>query len=214
MSSPFPSGLMTRWSLKTPRPGRGYILKCQANYTITCITKRRSKFCLQNCSSTAKFSGTKSEAMGVKRPRDFVLTLEEDDAISQSESEPEVEESTNNTKKRKTDEDLNPDFEFDGFDMLEGVKGIDDDGWGFEGVTGMRQGAGVDLDGIIARRRENLADNEDEEEVDEEEEEGDEDEKQLADDSEPESDSSEEFNGFDDDEEIGTFYYFLANVLS
>jgi hypothetical protein len=163
---------------------------------------------------TAKFSETKrQEDMGVKRPRDFILTLEEDDAVSQSESEPEVEESTTSTKKRKTDENLNPDFEFDGFDMLEGVKGIDDDGWGFEGVTGMRQGAGVDLDGIIARRRENLADDE-EEDDDEEKGEDDEDKKHLADDSEPESNSSEEFNGFNDDDEIGIFFYFLSNILS
>jgi ATP-dependent RNA helicase DDX27 len=143
--------------------------------------------------------------MGVKRSRDFILTIEEDDVVSQSESD--IEEQPNDNKKRKTDEDINPDFEFDGFDMLEGVKGIDDDGWGFEGVTGMRKGAGVDLDGIIARRRENL--NEDEEE--EEEAEAEDNEEEPADRSDDESSGDEEFNGFDGDDEIGTFIHILSN---
>ena len=32
--------------------------------------------------------------------------------------------------------------------------GIADDGWGFTGIPGMKESAGVDLDAIIARRRE------------------------------------------------------------
>lgn len=145
--------------------------------------------------------------MGVKRSRDFVLTIEDDDVVSQSESD--TEELPNDNKKRKTDEDINPDFEFDGFDMLEGVKEIDDDGWGFGGVTGMRTGAQVDLDGIIARRRENL--NDDEEEEEEEEAEAEDNEKELADGSDDENSGDEEFNGFDDDDEIGTFFRILSN---
>lgn len=131
--------------------------------------------------------------MGVKRARDFILTLEEDDIASQSETESEPEEVTTNNKKRKVDEELNPDFEFDGYGVLGGVKGIEDDGWGFKGVTGMRDGAGVDLDGIIARRRGNMA-VEAEDENEEEEDGGGEAEDSKGD---------EEFKGFDDDEGIG-----------
>ena len=147
--------------------------------------------------------------MGIKRARDFVLTLEEDDVASQSEteSEPELEVTamTKKNKKRKVDlEELNPDFEFDGYGVLGGVKGIDEDGWGFKGVTGMREGAGVDLDGIIARRRGNMT-AETEDAVDGEEEEEEEkldsgDESENAEDEEDE----EEFKGFGDDEDIGT----------
>jgi len=139
--------------------------------------------------------------MGLKRPRDFILTLEEDDIASQSETESEPEEVTAKNKKRKVDEELNPDFEFDGYGVLGGVKGIEDDGWGFKGVTGMRQGAGVDLDGIIARRRENLEVEEEEESVDSEEE--DEDEEEGEDEAE-DSGEDDEFKGFDDDEDLGT----------
>ena len=59
--------------------------------------------------------------MGVKRPRDFILTLEDDDVASQSESD----DNDNENKKQKIeDTDLNPDFEFDGYGVLGGVKGI------------------------------------------------------------------------------------------
>jgi hypothetical protein len=136
--------------------------------------------------------------MGVKRPRDFILTLEDDDPASQSDTESEAEEVANK-KKRKVDDELNPDFEFDGYGVLGGVTGIEDDGWGFKGVTGMREGAGVDLDGIIARRRGNMAVEEDGSVDSEEDEDEDDNEDLVAEDSEEE----QEFNGFDDDEEIG-----------
>lgn len=133
--------------------------------------------------------------MGVKRARDFVLTLEEDDVASQSETESEAEEVATKTKKRKVDEELNPEFEFDGYGVLGGVKGIEDDGWGFKGVTGMKDGAGVDLDGIIARRRGNMvADAEESADDEEDEESGDESE---------DAEEDEEFKGFGDDEDIG-----------
>jgi ATP-dependent RNA helicase DDX27 len=157
-------------------------------------------------SFSAKFFRDKDQKMGVKRLRDFILTIEDDDVVSQSESD--SDDNSNDNKKRKMDEDMNPDFEFDGFDMLEGVKGIDDDGWGFGGVTGMKKGAGVDLDGIIARRRKNLNDDE------EEEEEAEDNENELADGSDDESGGDEEFNGFDDDDEIGTFFHILSNYLA
>jgi hypothetical protein len=129
----------------------------------------------------------------MKRSRGFILTLEDDDdAASQSESESENYETAdfNNNKKRKIDPDLNPDFEFDGYGVLGGVKGIDDDGWGFKGITGIREGAGVDLDGIIARRRENLEDDKESDKDDEESDDG-----SVGEDG--------EFKGFDDDD-IGT----------
>jgi hypothetical protein len=150
--------------------------------------------------------------MGVKRARDFVLTLEDDDVASQSEteSEPELEvtAATKKNKKRKVDlEELNPDFEFDGYGVLGGVKGIDEDGWGFKGVTGMREGAGVDLDGIIARRRGNMT-AETEEAVDGEDEEEEEEKPDSGDESEAtedeEDEDEEEFKGFGNDEDIGT----------
>jgi hypothetical protein len=130
--------------------------------------------------------------MGVKRPRDFILTLEDDEVASQSESESDDTESVHTKKKKTTDEDLNPDFEFDGYGVLSGVKGIDDDGWGFKGIVGMKEGAGVDLDGIIARRRENLDDDDDDESND-----------IAGEEVGEESDEDEEFKGFDDDD-IGT----------
>lgn len=139
--------------------------------------------------------------MGVKRARDFILTLEDNEPASQSETESEADEVTNK-KKRKVDDELNPDFEFDGYGVLGGVTGIEDDGWGFKSVTGMREGAGVDLDGIIARRRGNLAAEEDGS-VDGEEEDADgEGDSEVSDNSE-DSEEEEEFRGFDDDEEIG-----------
>ena len=128
--------------------------------------------------------------MGVKRPRDFILTLEDDDVASQSESESDDTDNVNNKKQKTKDGDLNPDFEFDGYGVLGGVKGIDDDGWGFKGIVGIKEGTGVDLDGIIARRRGHL----------DEEEEGDD---ASGEEVGEESDEDEEFKGFDD-EDIGT----------
>jgi len=72
---------------------------------------------VEKCSCQARRleSGTSPcKEMGVKRARDFVLTLEEDDVASQSETESEAEEVATKTKKRKVDEELNPEFEFDG----------------------------------------------------------------------------------------------------
>ena len=138
--------------------------------------------------------------MGVKRARDFILTLEDDEPASQSETESDAEEVTNK-KKRKVDDELNPDFEFDGYGVLGGVTGIEDDGWGFKSVTGMREGAGVDLDGIIARRRGNMAADEDGS-VDGEQDINGEGDTEASENSE-DSEEDEEFRGFDDDEEIG-----------
>ena|SRR5437667_12900743 len=125
--------------------------------------------------------------MGVKRPRDFVLTLEDDDIASHSESESEENETAYNKKQRLNEEELNPEFEFDGYGVFGGVTAIEDDGWGFKGVGGIKEGAGVDLDGIIARRRDNLGEEEADSGPDEESE---------------VSDQGEEFKGFDD-EDIG-----------
>ena len=93
--------------------------------------------------------------MGLKRSKDFILTLSDDDAVSQSESEYEAGDDVV-TKKRKIDDDLNPDFEFDGHGVLDGLKEIQEDEWGFSGVSGMMKGNGVDLEGIIKRRRQNM----------------------------------------------------------
>src|SRR5271170_1910192 len=83
-----------------------------------------------------------SRTMGIKRPSDFILTLEDDDIASQSESDADsdnVRNTSKKTKKRKVDDDLNSEFEFDGYRALDGVKGIDDDGWGFIGIPGMKE---------------------------------------------------------------------------
>jgi hypothetical protein len=145
------------------------------------------------CANLDKLHTSIYQGRRMKRSRDFILTLEDDDNVaSQSESEPDDDETADlsNNKKRKKDQDLNPDFEFDGYGALGGVKGIDDDGWGFKGITGIREGAGVDLDGIIARRRENLESNtESNDQSDEESDDG--------------STNEGEFKGFDDDD-IGT----------
>ena len=146
--------------------------------------------------------------MGIKRPSDFILTLEENDMASQSESDTEsdnnVRNKNNKNKKRKVDQHLNSEFEFDGHSFLGGVKGIDDDGWGFTGIPGMKESAGVDLEGIIARRRDKYYDEEadsqatptDNEEEEEETERGD-------------GDEAEEFSGIEDDLGIA----FIVNVL-
>jgi ATP-dependent RNA helicase DDX27 len=158
------------------------------------IIKIRYKpyFCLFLLSFSESFQ-RQDPKMGVKRSRGFIMTIEDDDVVSHSESD--SDDNPNDNKKRKTDE-MNPDFEFDGFDVMEGVKGIDDDGWGFEGVTGRKKNTEVDLDGIIARRRANLNDDEEDE---------------LADSSDDENSDDEEFAGFDDDAEIGTFYHIFSN---
>lgn len=134
-----------------------------------------------------------------KRPRDFILTLEDDDVASQSESESDDTDNVKKKKQKTKDEDLNPDFEFDGYGVLGGVKAIDDDGWGFKGIVGMKEGAGVDLDGIIARRRETLGEEEGDDTSGEE---------VLED-----SDEDEEFKGFDD-EDIGTLTINVADMFS
>jgi hypothetical protein len=144
------------------------------------------------------FSSTRknSQTMGIKRPSDFILTLEENDMASESESDTESDNSVGNknnqNKKRKVDQYLNSEFEFDGHGILGGVKGIDDDGWGFTGIPGMKESAGVDLEGIIARRRDKdcPTDNEEEEE-------------------ETDGDEAEEFSGIED--HLGTA--FIVNVL-
>jgi hypothetical protein len=133
--------------------------------------------------------------MGLKRSRDFVLTLEDDDIVSQSESEDDSIENSGNQKKKKIveSESLNPDFDFDDFGVSGGVSRIDSEGWGFEGVNGVKKGAGVDLNGIIERRRGTFGEKASEFEEDEVElESGD------------NSEEYEEFKGFDEeDEEIG-----------
>jgi hypothetical protein len=131
--------------------------------------------------------------MGVKRSRGFILTIEEDDDVSQSEPETEDVQISQNgkAKKRKIDEEmLNPEFEFDGYGALGGVQNIEDEGWDFKGVVGIKEGSGVDLEGIIARRRGNIE--EDEENHDEE-----------GSEKSEESEESEEFQGFTEDEMIG-----------
>jgi hypothetical protein len=112
---------------------------------------------------------------------------------SDTESDNNVRHKNNKNKKRKVDQHLNSEFEFDGHGVLGGVKGIDDDGWGFIGIPGMKESAGVDLEGIIARRRDNdyPTDNEEEEEE------------------ETDGDDAEEFNGIQDDLGIA----FIVNVL-
>jgi hypothetical protein len=134
--------------------------------------------------------------MGVKRRSDFILTLEDDDIASQSESDSEPDQTSANaktkSKKRKiVDDDLNPEFEFDGYGVLGGVKGIDDDGWGFSGIPGMKASAGVDLESIIARRREKNEDGTDESDVSDDDDDDDEDEE-----------AEEEVDGEEDDEEF------------
>ena len=115
------------------------------------------------------------------------MTLEEDDVISQSGSESEGDVEVGN-KKKKTDEGLNSDFDFDAYGVLNGVKDIDETVWGFSGIKGTTERAGVDLEGIIARRRENLdADG------------GKSESEQVSDDESEELDEDREFNGFDDD---------------
>jgi hypothetical protein len=133
---------------------------------------------------------------GIKRPSNFILTLEDNDIASQSESEVESDNNVPNTnkknKKRKIDDDLNPEFEFDGYGVLRGVMGIDDDGWGFTGIPGTKESASVDLEGIIARRRRNddeAADDGEATSYDDEEEEAE----------EADSDEAEEFTGIEDD---------------
>ena len=144
--------------------------------------------------------------MGIKRPSDFILTLEDNDTASPSESESESENNATDTnkkaKKRKMDEDLNADFEFDGYGVLGGVKRIDDDGWGFTGIPGMKESAGVDLEGIIARRR---AKNSNEEENDgeltsgDDDEDDEEEEEKKGEEEVVDSDETEEFKGIEDD---------------
>jgi hypothetical protein len=133
--------------------------------------------------------------MGVKRSRDFILTLDDDDVVSHSESESE-NNGVADTGKRTNREEMNPDFEFDGYGVLSGVGDIEDDGWRLTEIIGVKEGASVDLDGIIARRRKNL---------DEEDDESD-----NSSNEEPEEDGDEEqnFKGFDDDLGI---YFCLAS---
>jgi hypothetical protein len=146
--------------------------------------------------------------MGIKRPSDFILTLEENDMATQSESDAEsdnnVRNNNNKNKKRKVDQHLNSEFEFDGHGVLGGVKGIDDDIWGFTGIPGMKESAGVDLEVIIARRRDKDCDEEADSQAtptDNEEEEQTEQE---------DGDEAEEFTGIEDDLGIA----FLVNVLN
>lgn len=125
--------------------------------------------------------------MGVKRSQGFILTIEDDEDVSQSESESEdpAPAPTGKNKKRKIEgESLNPDFEFDGFGVRD-VVSMEDEGWDFKGIGGVKESTAVDLEGIIARRRGNL---EEEERVEGESE---------------DSDGSKEFQGFDDDELMG-----------
>ena len=131
--------------------------------------------------------------MGVKRSRDFILTLEDDDLVSHSESESEYRE--DGGKKKKIKDDLNADFEFEGYGVQDGVEETEADGWGFGGIKGVKGISAVDLDGIIARRkakRDRKDARNHEVEVDSQKE-----------DSEYESEGSEEFRGFDDEEEAG-----------
>jgi hypothetical protein len=87
--------------------------------------------------------------MGVKRSRGMIVTIEDDEELSHTESEGDAVP------------EFNPDFEFDAYGVDDGVKGLEDDeGWGFRAVAGMKEGASVDLDGIISRRRQNLQDEE------------------------------------------------------
>jgi len=131
--------------------------------------------------------------MGIKRSRGFILTIEDDDEVSQSETEAEDLQPLRNGKKKKCkieEEALNPEFEFDGCGALAGVQSIEEEGWDFNGIAGTKEGSGVDLEGIIARRRGNV-----------EEDEGSDDEEGTE--NSEESDDDEEFQGFNDDEIIG-----------
>jgi ATP-dependent RNA helicase DDX27 len=132
--------------------------------------------------------------MGVKRSQGFILTIEEDDDVSQSESESEdpAPVPAGKTKKRKIEEEsLNPEFEFDGFGVRD-VVSMEEEGWDFKGIGGVKESSAIDLEGIIARRRRNLEEEEEAEAEAEEVEEGSED-----------SDGSQKFHGFDDDELMG-----------
>jgi hypothetical protein len=150
--------------------------------------------------SSEKFI-TQRSTMGIKRSRDFILTLSDGDDV-ESLSTDELEDEEALIKKAKLD--LNHDFEFHSYGPQGDVNGIDDDGWGFGGVTGMKEGRGVDLDGIIERRRVNLVYNpqvEDDKVVEEEEYAG----EQFKSDAD-----SDEFMGFDDDD-VGMTCCCLAN---
>jgi ATP-dependent RNA helicase DDX27 len=139
--------------------------------------------------------------MGVKRSRGLILTIEDDEILSE-QSESESEEG----------QVLDGDFEFDGYGVNTGIMGIEDDGWGFKGVVGMKEGASVDLDGIIARRRKLVqGEGHSDDQQGEEDDDGKED---LEDDSsdtisgeavEDESDI-EEWKGFDDEIGIHTYH--------
>jgi hypothetical protein len=105
---------------------------------------------------------------------------------------------------KKAKIDFNHDFEFDSYGPPGPVNGIDEDGWGFSEVTGMKEGRGVDLDGIIERRRLNLVYNpqvEDDEVVEE---------KEYPEEELKSDADSDEFMGFDDDD-VGTGRCCLAN---
>jgi len=131
--------------------------------------------------------------MGVKRLRGFILTIEDDDEVSQSETETEDPQPLQNGKNKKRKivaEALNPEFEFDGHGASGRVHSIEEEGWDFKGIAGMKEGSGVDLEGIIARRRVNV-----------EEDEGSDDDEGNG--GSEESDDAEEFQGFNDDEFIG-----------
>ena len=131
--------------------------------------------------------------MGVKRLRGFILTIEDDDEVSQSETEtedPQPLQNGENKKRKIVAEALNPEFEFDVHGASGRVHSIEEEGWDFKGIAGMKEGSGVDLEGIIARRRVNV-----------EEDEGSDDDEGNG--GSEESDDAEEFQGFNDDEFIG-----------
>jgi len=131
--------------------------------------------------------------MGVKRLRGFILTIEDDDEVSQSETETEDLHRLQNGKNKKrklVGEALNPEFEFDGYGASGRVHSIEEEGWDLKGIAGMKESSGFDLEGIIARRWVNV-----------EEDEGSDDDQGME--GSEESDDEEEFQGFDDDEIIG-----------
>ena len=127
------------------------------------------------------------------------MTIEDDDSVSGTESESEREIDFKNgskNKKRKFDFDMDPNFVFDVDGDASGVQKIQDTDWAFKDILGAKAGASVDLDEIIARRKQKEVDSEEEEEDPEEE-----DEEEVEDD-EDDEEEDEEFKGFGNDENL------------
>jgi len=148
--------------------------------------------------------------MGVKRHNGFIMTIEDDDSVSGTESESEREpdyRTGSKNKKRKLDFEIDPNFVFDVDGDVSGVQKIQNSDWAFKELLGEKTGASVDLDEIIARRKQKVVqsdeeDDEQQEEEEEEDEDEDEDEVEVDEEDEGPYDEEEEFKGFGDDENL------------